>query len=49
MDIQKAIEKYVKKDLRRHKAKSFKKDLMFIPHFNISKKKLNKSVKIIKK
>ncbi len=44
MDIQKAIEKYVKKDL------------MLIPHFNISKKrkfngaqKLNKSVRIIKK
>ncbi len=49
MDIQKAIEKYVKKDLRRNKAKSFKKDLMLIPHFNISKKKLNKSVRIIKK
>ncbi len=38
-----------KEDLRRNKAKSFLKDLMLIPHFNISKKKLNKSVKIIKK
>jgi hypothetical protein len=36
-------------DLKKNKAKSFKKDLMLIPHFNISKKKLNKSVKIIKK
>ncbi|MHB1664278.1 MAG: hypothetical protein ACYCT7_03305 [bacterium] len=49
MDIQKVIEKYVKEDLKRYKAKSFKKDLMLIPHFNISKKKLNKYVKIIKK
>jgi hypothetical protein len=49
MDIQKTLEKYDKKDLSEKEAKSFKKDLMLIPHFNISKKKLNKSVKIIKK
>ncbi|MHB1681096.1 MAG: hypothetical protein ACYCTB_11425 [bacterium] len=49
MDIQKVIEKYVKEDLKKKKDKSFKKDLMLIPHFDISKKKLNKSVKIIKK
>ncbi len=30
MDIQKVIEKYVKEDLRRYKAKSFKKDLMLM-------------------
>jgi hypothetical protein len=49
MDIKKVVEKYDKKDLSEKKAKSFKKDLMLIPHFEISKKKLEKTVKIIKK
>lgn len=31
MNIQKVIEKYVKGDLRKNKAKLFKKDLMLIP------------------
>jgi hypothetical protein len=49
MDIKKIIEKYVKEDLRRKKAKFFKKDLMLISHFDMPKKKINIAVKVIKK
>jgi hypothetical protein len=33
MDIQKVIEKYVKEDLKKKKAKSFKKDLMLMSRY----------------
>ena len=46
MDIKDIENKYYKKDMRKFKHRFFKKNLMLIPHFSSSKRKIERSVKL---